>query len=518
MSPLGGSLAISLAADVLAEHFGDAGELIGLALLERCDTGLRFADLIKAANSKLALPVTLNAFHSFQAKEVSGEEARDALLTLLQHEVAEMTESGCFRTTLKTVLMRLRFPAILALVGKQVSLTAVELFAEVLRHGRVKRSELVATPGSEPALDELLGKKYLRKVSPIAPPTAEVIQAPAKPSINRRVQNQPRKEAEDAGENLVLTWNLPELSLELFKEAVNDLITHRLGSEAAEVFRLACLTVRATGDRPMCDWLTADDLVQWWWATQPQNIAPAERQKLLDDKRDRIMRYLSLLSKHPDCRIFNSRVERVASAPAKRRRGAAAPAAEPEPPTEGSYRVDWKSVCSAVEGDLLQTLVLIKTGSCEGLRIYNLLRSGKRQALALDAGQISEACLIGREETQKILHALTASGLVQMQEAGAGTARGRGAPAVTGSWQYIVDSGKAREALARQLCQTTLNLRRRFRLEVQRQTRMEDRAQSLTDSERKYLEAVIQAQDVLEAQSVKSALAFTLLGDALVTK
>ena len=515
MSPLGGNLAISLAADVLAEHFGDAGELIGLTLLEHCDTGLRFADVIKSANSKLGLPVTLNAFNSFQAKEVSGEEARDALLTLLQHEVAEMTEAACFQTSLKTVLMRLRFPAILALVGKQVSVQAVELFAHVLRNGRVKRSDLLTT-GSPSALDELLGKKYLRKVSPAAIPSTEATPAPTKPA-NRRVL--PRREAEDSGETVVLTWNLPELSLELFKDAVNDLITHRLGSEAAEVFRLASVTVRASTDRPVCDWLTADDLVQWWWDTQPQTVSPAERQKLLDDKRDRIMRYLSLLSKHPDCRIFNSRVERVVSAaPAKRRRGAAAPAAEAAPPTEGSYRIDWKSVCAAVESDLLQTLVLIKTGSCEGLRIFNLLRSGKRQALALDAGQISEASLIGRDETQKILHALTASGLVQVQEAGAGAVRGRGAPAVAGSWQYIVDAGKAREALARQLCQTTLNLRRRFRLEVQRQTRMEDRAQSLTDSERKYLEAVIQAQDVLEAQSIKSALAFTLLADTLVTR
>jgi hypothetical protein len=44
---------------------------------------------------------------------------------------------------------------------------------------------------------------------------------------------------------------------------------------------------------------------------------------------------------------------------------------------------------------------------------------------------------------------------------------------------------------------------------------MEDRAQSLTETEHKYLEAVIQAQDTLEAQSIKAALAFTLLSDAI---
>ena len=60
MSSIGGQLAVSLASDVMAEHFGDAAELIGLTLLERSDGGLRFADVVKSANAKLALPITLS--------------------------------------------------------------------------------------------------------------------------------------------------------------------------------------------------------------------------------------------------------------------------------------------------------------------------------------------------------------------------------------------------------------------------------------------------------------------------
>ena len=86
------------------------------------------------------------------------------------------------------------------------------------------------------------------------------------------------------------------------------------------------------------------------------------------------------------------------------------------------------------------------------------------------------------------------------------------------NWLYLVDMAKAREAAAREMCRACLNLRRRFRTEVHRESRLEDRAISLTDAERKYLKTVSDAEDALEAQSAKLANAFLVFSASLEAK
>ena len=80
-------------------------------------------------------------------------------------------------------------------------------------------------------------------------------------------------------------------------------------------------------------------------------------------------------------------------------------------------------------------------------------------------------------------------------------------------WLYYVDKPRARKCLVSMLYQTIINLRRRFRLEVSRQCKIEDRATVLTEPEEEYLQKVHEAQDILELNAIKlvpSLLALTM--------
>ena len=545
---LGGQLGRALLGDVLGEHFGDACELVGTVLLDSPNP-LRFSEILKACTIQLTLPVSLQAYSSAAlAKSVSAEEVRDALLVLIQHDLVEVTgEGSLYFMRHLSVASRLDFGKILALVERECGEIGAALFSQIVKTGRAKKNDLITIFGPQAAtvLDHLLNKRFICKpgdsiviVSKSSGETAAVVPTakrgrggakkataavvpdlPDLPDIPVSFLEYPSTlpplgsfRSISSGD-VLLTANMAELRLEVFKEDAVDFVTHRLGAEVGEVFRVALRSVRLSGNsRPSCDWLTADDLLRWD----------------TDLKRDRLIRCLSALSKSGDCKFLSSRLDRPAqqtvAQPSKRKRGAVDPVRVEMHSTEGGegYRVDWKSLCVALETDIIQSLVAVRVGSQEGRRIFNLLRSSKRTAPALDCGQISEACLLGREHTQKLLHLMSRDGVIQMQEGGGTTARGGRAgyfPSSAGNnWQYLVDLPKAREVIARDLCRATLNLRRRFRFEVHRETRLDDRAHSLTDQAREYLKVVTDAQDALEAQSIKAAQAYLILTYALAFK
>ena len=78
-------------------------------------------------------------------------------------------------------------------------------------------------------------------------------------------------------------------------------------------------------------------------------------------------------------------------------------------------------------------------------------------------------------------------------------------------WLYHVDDAKVRIALLSIVAKSIVNLRRRFRFEVNRQCKIEDRASVLTKVEEEYLAQVHSAQDTLEATGINLVFAATFL-------
>ena len=525
MSNLGATLSLGLARDVIAEHFGEVAAEVASAMLEH-PSWLRFTDLVKSLGIRSALPVTLDVFKA-ETVAVTPESIRETLLVFIQHGVVEWKAGAdapvgtccSYRISQSAILDRLLYPLYLTHLSSE---SAVACMTHLFKHGQLKKGTLSLLFGEE-AVDALLGLKLVKRsgmeVAGVPPgPAAKAVAGRGRAKVvQRAVESFNDVSSALFGEETVaspvsaltvLEPNFVELRFSSFKATAIEFVQHRLGPECSAVFA-ACLKFVRTqasdgpaGFKPLCDYFTVDDALRVSGMTS----------------RDRVIGCLTLLSKSGDCKFVLSRAESTGlptpavSAPKRRKVGAAVPLAalgdagaflgDPQ------YRVDIRAVCLAIESDLVGTAVAIRCGSPEARRVYNLLN----KRTAMDCGQVSEQCLVGREETQKILHLLTTEGLVQMQEGGASRAAGR-SQAVSGNnnWLYVVDQPKAREAVGRLMARAAVNLRLRFRAEVQRETRLSERAQALTDQERKYLKSVSDAQDALEAQSLKVSHGFVTL-------
>jgi hypothetical protein len=181
-----------------------------------------------------------------------------------------------------------------------------------------------------------------------------------------------------------------------------------------------------------------------------------------------------------------------------------------------SYQVRFFDIIEEIQAEIMFEVIKAKYGT-DGARVFELLFTGRQK---LEGSHIADICAISREDALKYVHVFSKDGICQVQEvpkivgsssAGAiGGAMSALMRSVASSfWLYFIDPLRVRRSVVSLLSNSAVNLRRRFRFEVNRQCKLEDRASVLTQVEEEYLERVHVAQDILEANGIN--LVFSLI-------
>ena len=504
-----------LVADVLNEHFGEAVELIGIVLYRR--GSLSFPDIVRICNlSFLAFPRDmLNPFNAYNAasaasNSMSHQHIRDALIVLIHYGLVDVVVGSPTTYTINPmeVVYRLCLPSYLALFSENAEERSV--MEKVLQGGMVKRSFL-ARDTSKDTVASLMARRFLRSVDSYT--------------------------STEAGE-LVVTFNTAELQLCILKRYILDYVSSKHDAASAAVLTELLEAVISVGGsssnaktfraRISVGDLTIADLTKRVKMGSNQLIATLIK-----------LQQLGLITKRTA-----ANVTAIVPAPAAGRKRKAPQRAlntkqlmslaeeaeedgggeyfsnllESAPGTSGgpSYQVRFYDIIEEIQAEILFEVIKAKYGQ-DGARVFELLFTSRQK---LEASHIADICAISREDALKYVHVFSQDGICQVQEvpkivqscsAGAiGGAMSALMRSVASSfWLYFIDPWRVRRSVVSLLSNSAVNLRRRFRFEVNLQCKLEDRASVLTQVEEEYFERVHVAQDTLEANGIN--LVFSLI-------
>jgi len=376
----------------------------------------------------------------------------------------------------------------------------------VLMRGRVGKNDFQKS--DLPIVDSLLGRRVLVTVDSIS-----------SNSPRKSTTISPRK-----NRGIIVTYNTPELELGFMKKFILNFLSDRLGENEIAIGILKCLlnvcSVVAGKSRSLIESISIGDLS----VTDIQKLLPAapkqeligmiiELQGLGYIARKKLVQAASGATGAKRRRAVNSKQllnvssgTPTGSSPdddfedlSVSLNGAAIP----------SYTLKFFSIIDEVQQDVMSEIVTAKYGK-DGARVYQLLTSSNQK---MESAHIADVCAISREDAMKYLHKLHGDSLCSVQEVPKIFSTGSSAGGTAGVsammravasafWLYYIDKDRARRGLVTIMCQSIVNLRRRFRLEVTRQCKIEDRATVLTATEEAYLERVHAAQDTLEANAI----------------
>ena len=477
--------------DILNEHFGEAVELIGIVLLR--NGPLVFADICRICNASfLAFPRDmLNAFNMYQSSSsgcdsIPPRVVRDALLVMIHHGLVSF-DSGIYRLEAKEVVGRMSFPLYLNLFTSE---TEKDIMETVFRRGRISRQELVKQcVGGEPIVKHLIGRRFLITVD----------------SVNERSPSP--KKTSPKKDRIVVTYNSRELELEFMKQLILNYLKNNmvgeLGIEIVERLLNSCITTKSKSTASLLESVSIGDISVSELHTMVRGISKNE-----------LVGELIQLQSLGYVGRKNIAVEAPSGPASKRRRAVNTKQMlsedfEPVSTSTPSYLARIISLIDEIQDEIIHKLVVAIYGQ-DGARVFELLISSNQK---MESVHIADVCAISREDSLKILHRFQTDGLCSAQEVPKVVSAG-GATSVSGVsammrsvasaiWLYYVDKPKARKNLATLVFQTIINLRRRFRLEVTRQCKIEDRATVLTELEEEYLKKVHEAQDILELNAIK---------------
>lgn len=430
-------------ADVLSEHFGEAVELVGVTLLR--NGPLTIGEILRVANlSLLSFPREVsNPLTSFSASSVEGvswKHVRDSLLALIHFGLVVLTSDNTYILQTDRVIRRLCFP--IYLETTVLSLEEKVALETVLRRGRVARSALNAA-----ATDSLLERKILLTVDSL--------------TTTKRTKR----------DSIVITANIDTLHADLLGSLAATFVADQLGPTAGKLVS----SLRA-GPASVTELEGGNELIGSLMRLQQQGwvVKSATTGRVVNNKQMGKKDYFATL------------IDTASS------------------DTVPVYTLHMGRIMDELQACVVLNLVRARLGP-EGARVFAGALGRK-----LESHHLAEQCAIGREECLKHLHALAVEGICQIQEVpkvtGSLSAAGGVAAmmrAVSSSfWLYSVDPVSARLCTTTWIASTITNLRRRFRHEVFRQCRIEDRAGTISQAEETYLFRVHEAQDAIEAASI----------------
>jgi hypothetical protein len=522
-----------LIADILNEHFGESVELVGIALFR--NGPMTFPELVRICNMNfLSFPrENLNFFNeysnaTFSMDSVSFRSLRDALLVMIHHELVSATHSVPCTYSLNSmeVFNRLLFPIFL----EQFQGPERDVIEELLKKSKVPRAVLTEAISGE-AVESLQARRAIVSVDSMT------ISSPTKSSTS------PRKE-----DRLVMRFNSTELQLGVLKHRIAEYVDSKYGSNLCQIVNELMETVTARPD-------TADSAktssIDFKSKVSIGDLSVSDISKRLRLSNNDLISALiklqqsGIVSKKQSSSLVAAEPVK-ASGGRKRKSPSAAPtraknlrqmqAMMESEPDEGkiddfsdmigenshsfsgipSYSIRFFEILEEIEAEITFEIIKAKYGS-DGSRVFELLsRSGQKY----EASHIADVCAISREDALKYVHSFARDGLGHIQEvpkvttSSATAAGGVSAMmrAVASSfWLYSTEDDRVRRALVSMISNSIVNLRRRFRFEVNRQCRIEDRASLLTKAEQQYLETVHAAQDILEASSIQLVSSLLIL-------
>lgn len=504
-----------LIADILNEHFGEGVELIGIALFR--NGSMSFPELVKVCNLRfLGFPRdVVNRFSQFNhsgSDSMAFKLVRDSLLVLIHYGLVSFAPSSsttspsqtCMYYTLKEaeVINRLSLAEFLELVEDPDEKQAME---HVLKRGRMKRSKLIEHAKGKGPVDSLLAERLLVTLEPIS--------------------------------SAVIGYHGSELQLGVIKKLMVRFYETKLDKMSAEVISALLDTVGSENQSVSGD-LSVGDISSRVTVEQKSSGSTSListliklQQKGYISKKQHFMTTTSA-SEQP-----MAKKKRTSSARAPNIKQQMTLVAEDKdnkglyfenlltdaPNTAGGplYCLKLVDLLDEMESELCFELVKAKFGP-EAVRVYELLSSSGQKS---ESSHVAEICAISRESAIQHLHALAVNGLCQIQEVPKIIATGASSAAATAGgglsammravstsfWLYSADTEKARKFFITLIANSIINLRRRFRCEVNRHCKLEDRASNLTAKEKSYLESVSGAQDVLEGSALDLVSALQVL-------
>mmetsp|Transcript_24272 Transcript_24272/g.61859 ORF Transcript_24272/g.61859 Transcript_24272/m.61859 type:complete len:600 (+) Transcript_24272:108-1907(+) len=323
---------------------------------------------------------------------------------------------------------------------------------------------------------------------------------------------------------VVYRYNRAVLDLAVFKGLICRLIEERIDSHAAQVITALLTAVRPKerGSGVDADFLRFPQIEKRMLDLGFKNAGR-------DPKREQaqLLERLSLLAAHKDGLLKRRSVTgpapvsfapapiadldadiapaSAAAGPGKRRRGPVGAAAA-VPVVSGGARhggdqppvvmlewcIDWGTVKKLLTNATTSQIIRDQFGT-EGLRMFNLLRESSPPQ-KLEDKQIFEVCFVQPLEGREILNEMVRRSIVNWQE----VPRGGGAPLTASFWLYYVDLRRLNASLLWNVLQAMLNLRVRFRLEVDKGRLLESRQGSLTKKEIHALKEGRRKEDIIE--------------------
>ena len=516
-----------LVADILNEHFGESVELVGIALFRNGQ--MTFVELVRICNMNfLSMPRdSLNPFSeytkaTFGSDSVAYKTIRDSLLVLIHHGLVTVVTDGSGSTTIYSlnameIFNRLLFPMFLEPFEQNVDgeKTAVETL--IKKHMMTKNSLIqtceesngVSKNNAKETVSSLMGKRVIVSVDSLS-------------------TSSPTKSSKSA--ELVVRLNSAELQLEVIKRYIVEYVAGKYNADYASVIQSLLGTVSSReggtnfrsrvsiGDLSVADInaklkMSSNDLISTLIKLQQAGLA-ARQQAFVEAAKPvggRKRKSAPVAGRAKNTKQLLSMIEDEDDNDFSELVGESSlPSGAP------SYTVRFFEIIEEIESEILFQMVKAQYGT-EAARVFELLANTGQK---YEASHVADICAIAREDALKYLHAFAQDGLCRMQEvpkvttsasaASAGVAAMMRAVA-SSFWLYFVDHEKVRREIISLLSKSIVNLRRRFRFEVNRQCRIEDRATLLTKQEQVYLETVHAAQDTLEGNSVQLVSSLLIL-------
>jgi hypothetical protein len=510
-----------LIADILNEHFGECVELVGIALFR--DGSMTFPELVRVcASNFLSLPRdTLNPFTEYSKATFANDQVpfkivRDALLVLYHHGMVTATanpnQGTSYAINAMEVVNRLLFPMFLDMFPE-----SERAVVQTLMNKSMVPKDALASAHGKAVVEELMHRRIIVTVDSLV--TTETSPSKTVASTSKAAK-------------LVVRLNFPELQLSVLKKFILEYIEgkyedHNFSLIVQELMKTVCSadgtahasTLRgrvsigdlSVTDLSSCLAINSHELISSLIRLQQAGVVTKQQFTAVRDepsqtptkgrKRGRAKNTKQLLA------IANESDQEDDFADLL---GKGASNIKHDSVSQGtpSYVMKFFETLEEMESDLFFQLVKAKYGT-DAARVYELLAASGQK---YEASHIADICAISREDSLKHLYCFVRDGICQMQEipkvvtsasaAGAGISAMMRAVA-SSYWLYSIQTDKVRRCLLSLTSNTIVNLRRRFRCEVNRQCRIEDRASLLTKAEHQYLETVHAAQDILEANSIQ---------------
>lgn len=513
------SMAVSLAADILEDHFGPVAGRVGTLLMER--GALPLQEIMRVLNAPPGGP---NSFRT--AEPIKFPVVRNALLAMVQHCVVVATPlhkaaagdpagsaSAPHRYMVETeqVHARLRFPQYLEQVraSRDHGEQGYRLLLCVLKHGRATVG--VAIADAAQALNRR-GQLTPEELSQLHKDLEVRIRKLYDAGFLRPVV--PLTTRSGDSRDTVYCLNRQGLNLLLLKNNLLRMVEERADSEAgklpaAQVLGAMLESVKladASSDDGRCvsgemSFTEIEAMMHQLEYSQAGRNPEREREQLrktLDDLTKCSQWGLRGLADSDTTGLIRKKMMTGGTGVQKK--------ARLDKPVEQRFAwyVNWAS--DSTEGTagsakkLMRDAVVGQFISNEfgpkGLRVFNLLSDREQK---LDEKDIHGICMMPETECREILNAMLARGIVSWQEVPKGALQFKEPKYNESVYLYYIDRVRMQPAMLRNLYQGLLSLRIRFRTEIARNTKLESASESaLKVEERQALVRGRMTEDVLE--------------------